>query len=412
MRQEAALLATLFLNFAFWLDHGNAFWLPYPLPVSALIVAAVSALLALMFLIGPALAVHRSGRGLFPALENSFGTSPTLALRLLALWFTFSFLSNLLRHVAWRLDNVFQRPTDWKDSLVTSFVLLLFLAYTALQSKPTTTELAKFTNRLSIAVLLVAIIRLHEVWPTTLPILLTTGPGGAYFLPKHHVSKLAFDLAPLGLLASAYAQRLTSEKEVLRTATLGFALPVGASLFVMSAINFATSQSSLYQPSLIPNIAMALWGDSAASAKTGPAMIALLTTFGAFRFGIRSIPTIIPNPRFHLPAVFTILALSLANLAWGEYTKQVTFPPDFDPPAVVLAIVTAILSADALHNRPTESKQIDWPATTALIAAFAAAYSIAQSGNPALNPWWRPWIFPSYITAFTITLAGRKLQRS
>ena len=233
----------------------------------------------------------------------------------------------------------------------------------------------------------------------------------AYFLPKHHVSKLAFDLAPLALLASAYAQRLTSEKEVLRTATLGFALPVGASLFVMSAINFATSQSSLYQPSLTPNIAMALWGGSAASAKTGPAMIALLTTFGAFRFGIRSIPTIIPNPRFHLPAVFTILALSLANLAWGEYTKQVTFPPDFDPPAVVLAIVTAILSADALHNRPTESKQIDWPATTALIAAFAVAYSIAQSGNPALNPWWRPWIFPSYLTAFTITLAGRKLQR-
>lgn len=207
-------------------------------------------------------------------------------------------------------------------------------------------------------------------------------------------------------MAAAYAQRLASKKEVLRTAALGFATPLCAVLLLLSAINFTTFHSSFYQPSLEPDIAMALWGRATSRAFPAGYMITTITTFGAMRFGIRAIPTAIPQPRFHLPAVCAVLT-GVALL--------VGFTPDplsySAIPATVLAITTAILSADALHNRPTPPKQIDWTATIALLTALAFAYAIANTNADPNQSWWHPWLFPSYITAFTITLIGRKLQR-
>jgi hypothetical protein len=408
MRQEAALLATLFLNFAFWHVFGNALWFPFPLPVSAVLIALLSALVCLLFLAGPALAVYRSGNGLFPAIEGSLGAVPTHAIRLCSFWFLALWLSDLVRRPAsWELSTILHRDTDLWDTLIASALLLAFLAYTALQSHQTCVTLAKFTNRLAIAVLLAAAIRLHEAWPTTLPILLTTGPDTPSRFPFQRFTHLAFDLAPLALLAAAYAQRLTSQKEVLRTAALGFATPLCAVLLLLSAINFTTFHSSFYKPSLEPTIAMALWGGAAPSAFPGGYMITTITTFGAIRFCIGAIPTAIPDPRFHLPSVCAVLT-GVALL--------VVFTPDplsySAIPTTVLAIVTAILTADALHNRPTPPKQIDSVATLALLTALAVAYAIANTEALPNQSWWHPWLFPAYLTAFTITLAGRKLQRS
>lgn len=204
MRQEAALLATLFLNFAFWHVFGNTLWLPFPLPVSAVLIALLSALLCLLFLAGPALAVYRSGNGLFPAIERSLGVVPTHAIRLCSFWFLALWLSDLLRRPAsWQLPAILHRDTDLWDTLIASVLLLAFLAYTALQSHQTSVTLAKFTNRLAIAVLLAAVIRLHEAWPTSLPLLMTTGPNSPSRFPYERFTNLAFDLAPLALLAAA-----------------------------------------------------------------------------------------------------------------------------------------------------------------------------------------------------------------
>ena len=184
MRQEAALLATLFLNFAFWHVFGNTLWFPFPLPISAVLIAALSALLCLLFLAGPALAVYRAGNGLFPAIEGSLGVVPTHTIRLCSFWFLVLWLSDLLRRPAsWQLPTILHRDTDLRDTRIASALLLAFLAYTALQSHQTSVTLAKFTNRLAIAVLLGAAIRLHEAWPTSLPILLRTGPDNPSLFP-------------------------------------------------------------------------------------------------------------------------------------------------------------------------------------------------------------------------------------
>jgi hypothetical protein len=412
MRQEAALLATLFLNFAFWEYHGNALWLPYPLPISILIIAAVSAFLTLCFLTLPALAAHRHPNGLFGAVESSLGTFPAHTIRLCAIWFVATFLNTFLALASWQLPHILHRDTDSRELLLSATLLLAFLGYTALQSHETNVTLAKFTNRLGIAFLLAAAIRLHEAWPQALPILLSSGPERPGAFDYQRLSRLAFDLAPLGFLGAACAARIDTEKNTIRTTLLGFAFPLGAVLLALSSINLATFHSSFYRPSLEPTIAMAVWGGAATSYLSGFILITIVTTFGAARFAIRAIPAAMPNPRLHLLAVVTTLAIAIAIFLWRQLLQQQLFPPEFEPSSVILAIAAAILSADALHRRPTTPKRIDWPATAALLLAFAVAYGISQSTHPALESWWRPWIFPSYLTAFTITLAGRKLQKT
>ncbi len=410
MRQEAALLATLFLNFAFWYDHGNALWLPYPLPIAVVLIAAVSAFLTICFLTLPALAAHRHPNGLFGAVESSLGTFPAHTIRLCAIWFVATFLNTFLRLASRQLRHILDRDTDSRELLLSATLLLAFLGYTALQSHETNFTLAKFSNRLGIAFLLAAAIRLHEAWPQALPLLLSSGPERPGTFDYQRLSRLAFDLAPLGFLGAACAARIDTEKNTIRTTLLGFAFPLGAVLLALSSINFATFHSSFYRPSLEPTIAMAVWGGAATSYLSGFILITIVTTFGAARFAIRAIPAAMPNPRLHLLAVVTTLAIAIAIFLWRQLLQQQPFPTEFETSSVILAIAAAILSADALHRRPTTPKRIDWTATAALLLAFAFAYSISQSTHPALESWWRPWIFPSYLTAFTITLAGRKLQ--
>jgi hypothetical protein len=401
MRQEAALLATLFLNFAFWYLHGNALWLPYSLPFNAVLIAIVAAMLTLLFLALPALAVYRMRNGLFGAVECSLGTLPTLGIRFCALWFVATSLEQLLGIVSWQLPNILRRDTNSRDILIAAVLVLAYLGYTAWQSGPTNVTLAKFTNRLAIAFLLAAAIRLYHA-----------GPYGTLLVSSskldfHRLSGLACDLAPLGFLGAAYAQRIDSEKKVWQTGMLGFALPLGATLLAVSTINAVTFHSRFYRPSSEPNIAMALWGGAAHSWIPGTLLIVLITNFGAARFVIRAIPAAIPKVRLQLPALITVLAATIALYAWPIWTERQPFRPDFEPQYVVLAITTAILAADALHNRPAPPKRIDWPATTALLVSFALGYGISQS---SVESWSNPWLFPSYATAFTITLLARKLS--
>ena len=96
MRREAALLASLFLNFGFWYDNGTLVWPPVPASVSALLVALIATAFAAMFFAGPALAVHRNGNGFFATVEESLGKIPAQVIRFSALWYLVDWVAGLL----------------------------------------------------------------------------------------------------------------------------------------------------------------------------------------------------------------------------------------------------------------------------------------------------------------------------
>lgn len=378
MRQEAA---TLFFHFQFWFFHGNTLSLGHSLLVNTICLALFATTLALLFVAGPARAIQRS-TGLFPAIENSLGRLPAQAIRLCTIYVL---VDSLARTVAisagWQLPFILRRDVASYETAITATLLLLYLAYTARHQ-----SMDRFTLRLSLAVLIAAALRVREGWPE----ILTIRPASTDF---RTLEDLALTIAPLGLLAAAHTPKIRH-----------FALPLFASLFLVGLINLATYNSGFAGPKGNVNIASALWGGAAGSALPGSTMIAIITTFGAARFNLRELAT-----AAYTKTIFALTLAAIAALtAWRTREAIVAFYDlHSDLPATVLALTAAILSADALHNRPTPPKQIDWVATLALLTALAVAYAIANT-NAIPN---HPWLFPAYATAFTITLAGRKLQR-
>jgi hypothetical protein len=80
-RLSALTLATLFLNFSFWMHHGADLWMSCPLPLYAVCVGAVALLLTALFFVGPALASYTAKRPLLGVIENSLGSIPAYGLR-------------------------------------------------------------------------------------------------------------------------------------------------------------------------------------------------------------------------------------------------------------------------------------------------------------------------------------------
>ena len=375
-------MPTLFFHFQFWFFHGNTLSLGHSLAVNTISLALFATTLALLFVAGPARAIQRS-TGLFPAIETSLGRLPAHAIRLCSIYVLVDTLSRTLAISAgWQLPFILRRDVARHETAITATLLLLYLAYTARHQ-----SMDRFTLRLSLAVLIAAALRVHEGWPE----IFSTRPASTDF---HTLEELALTIAPLGLLAAAHTPKIRH-----------FAFPLFASLFLVGLINLATHNSGFAGPKGLVNIANALWGGAAGSAVPGSMMIAIITTFGAARFSLRELA--------NAACTKTIFALTLTAIAaltaWRTRETIVAFYElHSDLPATVLAITAAILTADALHNRPTPPKQINWIATLALLTALAVAYAVANT-NAIPN---QSWLLPSYITAFAITIAGRKLQRS
>ena len=94
-RYAALIIATIFLNFPFFVGFAGGFFMPCSLAPYIVLVVAASALLASLFFIGPAKAAQRSGGGLFGAMEESLGSWPTLAVRLCCAWYLLVWIGDL-----------------------------------------------------------------------------------------------------------------------------------------------------------------------------------------------------------------------------------------------------------------------------------------------------------------------------
>ena len=185
-------------------------------------------------------------------------------------------------------------------------------------------------------------------------------------------------------------------------------------MFVVSFIALATFATPFYQPSLEPNVAMALWGQSRRSYAAGFLMISAITTFGAARFGIialeRSLPAVVANSR---RLRWLVLVGLVAAIAWFPVHRD-AFQALVQWPATSLVVTAAVLTVDCATARwrTPQVRKVNWIGLAALLAGCATPLYLPNSMVGATSDVsWHPWLLPSYGVGFLICLFGRTMQK-
>jgi len=135
---------------------------------------------------------------------------------------------------------------------------VVYLFATARQSNRISAKLAFFIDKLSLAILLGALIRVRH----GLPGVLDEVPNNtAYSVASnmwHSLSMLTLYAGPLVLLAAVFGYRLKTRRETALTAAMGVAFPLFGTVLLVHIIGLAISGAGYYVPSLAPTVAIAL----------------------------------------------------------------------------------------------------------------------------------------------------------
>lgn len=414
-RIPALIIAALFLNFSFWYDHGGDLWMVYPLYVYGLIVAGTAALLTALFFVGPSFACRGAEQGLMAALENSIGRVPGYGARFCCVWFLIAWIADVVSlPMMGQLQFIIRRRVSGVGAGMAAVVLLIYLFLTGLQSVRTSAKMAFFTNKLALVVLIAAVVRVHEGWPAVL----TPFPGAGHSAASEiwrGVARLGFYVAPLAFFAADYAGAKASVPRIRMLAVMGLAVPICAGLTIVGMLNVATHASPYYQPSLNPNIAMALWGKAASSSLPPRMMLTVITVFGAVRFGARALATVVSVPWLGQRTQRMLLACSIASIAWLSVRPWAAgLERSLELSTAILTVFAGVLSADAVYRNPKQvgrRPRIDWVGTSAVFAGLIAAVAVnAWAAHGGWGTWFHPWLLPSYAVAFMACLSGRMLQ--
>ena len=82
------------------------------------------------------------------------------------------------------------------------------------------------------------------------------------------LSELAWYSAPLAVFAADFGHRCRARKQAAMIGLMGVALPLFGALLMMGVIGAAVRASTFYQPSVAPNVGMALWSQVASEGRT------------------------------------------------------------------------------------------------------------------------------------------------
>ena len=288
---------------------------------------------------------------------------------------------------------------------------MIFLLVTGTQSFRTSARLALFTNKLAFVILLAALIRVREGLPSALQAFSDSAGCPAALIAVHNLSHLAFYVGPLAFLAADFGYRLQSRREVAMTGAFGLVLPLFGTVLLVAIIGLATNASSYYQPSLEPTVAMALWSRAAGSALPGRVMIAVITTFGAGRFGARALTNVIAISNLSPRSLRVLLACFCGVIAWFSlHPYDTNLSISSHTSAAFLTVTAAVLTGDFVNRRSRQGRlcRIDWLASSAL-AMGLSAFFLTRSW--VSDTWWEPGLFPSYGITFVTCVIGRALQQ-
>ena len=412
-RFAALIIATLFLNLHFWQTHGDDVWMSCSILPYAFIVAAVAIAITTLFFLGPAAITQSMNRSLLCAVENSLGPVPAFGVRLCFVSFLVIWMANSIAVPGlWWVDSILRREVSSSELGIMAVGIVAFVFATGLQSTKTTANLAMFTDKLGIAILLAAMLRVHEGWPDAV----NGFPHGDVDRSLSEfwqgISRLMFYTAPLGFLAGSFGNRVQGRRQLALTAAMGFALPLFVTLLLIGVMNVATIKSPIYQPSLNPNVPMALWAHAARSSLPGRMLLVAITLFGALRFGVRALAESVSTvPVENRPRWTRLVGLSLAIAWFSVHQGAASLSTALEVSTACLVGAIAVLSADCLTQRwrSKQMKRIDWVGLVALLTGLACVpcWKVITGAEP----WSRTWVLPSYVAGFTICLLGRFVQK-
>lgn len=221
-------------------------------------------------------------------------------------------------------------------------------------------------------------------------------------------SNLAFYAAPLMLAASGMGGRCAGRREVMKAGLWGLAAPMFSALVLSVIIGVATGRSSLYRPSLEPTIYMALFSGVAASGAGGRVLIAAITTFGAIRFGVRSLWDVSGlswRRRWLSMAAAVVIVTPLTVYLREDLAETIS---GFAVACLVVAgaVITARFVAGPRGCEP--QRRVEWLAVVSLVCGLGARWLMAPDYAVGLESW---WLMPCYAAAFGVYLGGRMVLR-
>ncbi|WP_321471985.1 hypothetical protein [uncultured Paludibaculum sp.] len=415
-RLQVWLLSSLFFNMPFFCVYGAGFWMEWPLPQYSVILVVVALFVAGVFFLMPALAVHAARKSLFETLADSIGSLPALGVRLCGIALLFLWIGGLF---GVSLNLVSSAMDLWDSPLSRGLVCvatLCFLCFTGVQSEANSAKLAFLSAKFGLAILIAGLVRVHEAWPAIPYGFQHSGISSDGMDIWRRLSELVAYLAPLCFFAAAWGPRTSGRKQIVAAALLGLALPLLAVLLLLGVMNVATAKSAYYQPSLDPNITMALWGQTARSAIPGRMLIVSVTVFGVVRFGIRALAD--SAALFSTGRVTRWLMVG-AFIAVSTVLSMHAFDPTAFPTRTatthVLVVASAILTADWLlkHSKPEGHGRWDWAGCTALGAGLAAPWYLpAMLVGSGDDVWWYRSLLPSYGMTLLACVIGRAVERA
>jgi hypothetical protein len=409
-------MATLFLNFVFWNRVADRFWLFCPVPIYLLFLAGVTSLATVICFGGPAAATLAAQRPLAATIESSLGSVPTVAVRVVATGFLIHLIGESISLPVWWLA-VGPRLEQGPHPLLIPFAaaVVVFLLVTGSQGFRAQGRLSWFTNRLAVAVLVAALVRVHGGWYSVPDFWKPHVDRSWFWTGWRGFTELIAFTAPLGLLAADLAPRLQSREQVRRAWIAGVAVPLFAVLLLVGVIDTATYASPYYQPSLNATVFMALWSKAASSALLPRMMLVTITAFGVARFGVKALTAAASvggtQSRWKLAA----LVCGTAAIAWSAIHP---YSPRVDALAGLLArclgVTSAIITADFLLRRDlAEPRRVNLVGCAAFLIGVGLPWYVPHGPMKlSPNPWWYPWLLPSCAVAFVTCIAGRSLERA
>jgi hypothetical protein len=404
------ILATLFFNLFFW-DYPAEHFCFNGSPTGYIVsLAAAMAFVLTLFFLGPALAAHKTRRSLFHVVEASFGKVPAIAFRIGCAALCILWIVGIAAVSSLFVRYLLQRSLSRVELGLFAIFSILFLLATGLQSLRTSAKLAFFSNKLGLALLIAAAIRVSRYLPDA-----WDDMGLAISDANHvwlHIAAPLVVIGPMALLAADFGYRTHTRKDVVLIGTFGLALPMGLILFLTSLIQRAASH--WYPYSGYPaNMNVALWGADSEHYRPQWVALALVTLFGFARFFVfmlrATVAPLVPKRKSWLVVLGAVVLAGATLSVIADQTPILT--RNLELAARLAACIAAILSADYLVGRwiIRRTRTVDWPALLFVIVGCTA-------GGP-MSFWQVDYeahivgsILLTYAASFVSCLVGRAIE--